>query len=133
MKRGFMSYSEVARHAASLGFVISTQALNKGERLPAYMLPSTREMYVEAYRLSPEDADVLDVLSAQCQVRKGSNTNPHMTVIDKRVFSKKVDRAVEEVLCFIEATATPLGDAERRILETAMKGLLCQAITPKNS
>lgn len=133
MKRGFMSYSEVARAAAALGFNISTQALSKAERLPAYMLPSTREMYTSVYSLTKEEVDMLDVLSAQAQIRKGSNTNPYMVVVDERIFMKKVDRAVEESLRFVESTTSPIDDAQRAVLTTAMRGLLCQALTPKSS
>lgn len=131
MKRGLMSYQQVVTKAVSLGFATSTQALNKAERIPQYMLPSTREMYVQVYQLSQEQADILDVLSAQCQVRKGTNTNPHMRVIDERVFEDKLDRVVDLVIKYTEQKAqTAFEDAEIQLMKTAMRGLLKCAINP---
>ena len=131
MKRGLMSYQQVVTKAVSLGFTTSTQALNKAERIPQYMLPSTREMYVQVYQLSQEQADILDVLSAQCQVRKGTNTNPRMRVIDEKVFEDKVDKAVDLVIKFTEQRAqTSFSDAEVELMKTAMRGLLKCAMNP---
>ena len=133
MKRGLMSYQQVVTKAVSLGFTTSTQALNKAERVPQYMLPSTREMYVQVYQLSQEQADILDVLSAQCQVRKGTNTNPRMRVIDEKVFEDKVDKAVDLVIKFTEQkTQTAFEDAEVKLMKTAMRGLLKCAMNPTN-
>ena len=134
MKRGLMSYQQVVTKAVSLGFTTSTQALNKAERLPQYMMPSTRQMYVQVYQLSHDDADMLDVLSAQCQVRKGTNTNPYMRVVDERVFKEKVDRCVDLAINLVATkTETDLKEAEVELLKTAMEGLLRCALTPTSS
>lgn len=131
MHAGLRTYSMMADKARSLGHNTSTQALNKAERVPQYLTPATRAMYVETLRLTQQDADVLDVLSAQCQIRKGSNTNPYMTVIDTRVYMAIVDDSCEMVLALVNdiiSRKSSLSYAEDQLLRTALKGALCRPI-----
>jgi hypothetical protein len=133
LKAGYPTYAIMAEKALALGHNTSTQALNKAERIPQYLTPATRAMYVEVLKLSEEDADVLDVLSARCQIRKGSNTNPHMTVIDERVFAANVEASADMVLRLVGdiiSRKSYLTSAEDELLRTAIKGALCLPLNP---
>ena len=131
LKAGYPTYAMMADKAKKLGHNTSAQALNKAERIPQYMTPATRDMYVDVLKLSRSEADVLDVLSARCQIRKGSNTNPHMTVIDTRVYEAVVEESCNMVLDLVRdiiSRKSSLSSAEEELLRSAVKGTLCRPI-----
>lgn len=131
LKRGITTYVAMAERAASLGHSTSPQALNKAERVPQYMTQSTKDMYVDVLSLTPEEADILDVLAARCQIRKGSNTNPHMTVIDTRIYNDVVDESCDMVLALVSdiiSRKSSVSSAEEALLRAALKGALCRPI-----
>lgn len=131
LRAGYPTYTMMADKAKSLGHNTSPQALNKAERIPQYITPATRTMYVDVLKLSSEDANALDVLAARCQIRKGSNTNPNMTVIDTKVYQTVVDESCHMVLCLVRdiiSRKDTLSLAEEQLLTTALKGTLCRPI-----
>jgi hypothetical protein len=136
MKSGFMSYEDVVDKAASHGFITCTETLAERERQPMWLQTKTRAMYTATYELSEAQRDMLDVLSANCLVRKGRNTNPYMQVIDTRVFEKNAEAASSLVIKFLKSPAfkewmwedEPLA---QQTLHGTIRGLLCQTLNPK--
>ena len=131
LKAGYPTYALMADKAKKLGHNTSVQALNKAERIPQYLTPATKHMYVEVLKLSSEEAQVLDVLAARCQIRKGANTNPFMTVIDTRVYETAVEESCDIVLCLVNdiiSRKNSLSSAEDTLLKAAIKGALCRPI-----
>lgn len=131
LRKGITTYAAMADRAASLGHSTSPQALNKAERIPQYMTQSTKDMYADVLSLTPEETDILDVLAARCQIRKGSNTNPHMTVIDTRTYDVVVDESCDMVLALVSdiiSRKSSLSSAEDQLLKAAIKGALCRPI-----
>jgi hypothetical protein len=131
LKAGYPTYVMMADKARALGHNTSAQALNKAERIPQYLTPATRALYVEVLKLSPSDADVLDVLAARCQIRKGSNTNPHMTVIDTRVYEAVVEESCDMVLALVSdiiARKSSVSSVEEALLKQTLKGALCRPL-----
>jgi hypothetical protein len=136
MKSGFMSYEDVVDKAASHGFITCAVTLSDREKKPMWLQTKTRAMYTETYELSEAQRDMLDVLSANCLVRKGRNTNPFMQVIDTRVFEKNAEAASALVIKFLKSPAfkewmwedDPLAE---QTLKGTIKGLLCTSLNPK--
>jgi hypothetical protein len=127
LRAGIMSYDAAVRRAEELGYTTSVQHLNRGERVSAYLTPATREMYVHTYRLPDADIAALDVLSAQCLIMRGSNTNPWMRVVDTRQFNANVEHATHLVTHLLKDR---LKEEELRILASSIKGILCDTLTP---
>jgi hypothetical protein len=125
-----MTYEGAHLRAKQLGHNISAEALNKAERQDIYPLPASKRLYVEVYELSDEEIDLLDVLGAQCQIRRGSNTNPHMRVVDTRVFDGNVEVCTDRVLRYVEER-TYVTSAQREVLSTSIKGTLSLCLNPK--
>jgi hypothetical protein len=131
LRAGYPTYAMMAEKAKQRGHNTSEQALNKAERVPQYMTPSTRDMYVDVLKLSEAEADSLDVLAARCQIRKGSNTNPYMTVIDIRTYNTVVEESCDMVLALVNdiiSRKNSLSSAEDQLLKAAIKGALCRPI-----
>lgn len=131
LKRGLTTYAAMAEKATTCGYTTSAQALNKAERIPQYITQSTKDMYVDVLSLTSEEADMLDVLAARCQIRKGSNTNPYMTVVDTRTYTRTVDSSCDMVMRLLNdilARKSSLTVAEEELLRTAIKGALCRPL-----
>lgn len=131
MKKGYRTYEAMAEKAKALGHNTSSQALNKAERVPQYLTPATRSMYCDVLDLSDAERDLLDVLAARCQIRKGSNTNPYMTVVDTRVYDAVVEESCDMVLALVSdiiSRKSSVSSVEEALLRTALKGALCRPI-----
>ena len=131
LKAGYPTYAMMAEKAKRLRHNTSEQALNKAERVPQYITPATKSMYVEVLKLSDEEVHVLDVLAARCQIRKGSNTNPYMTVVDTRVYEAVVEESCDMVLALVSdiiSRKSSVSSAEETLLKAALKGALCRPI-----
>ena len=121
----------MASKAKKLGHNTSPQALNKAERVPQYITPATRAMYVDVLKLSTAEADALDVLAARCQIRKGSNTNPYMTVCDTRVYQSAVTTSTDMVLRLVNdiiGRKSSLSTVDEELLRAALQGVLCRPL-----
>ena len=132
MKKWYRTYEAMAEKARALGHNTSSQALNKAERIPQYLTPATKSMYCDVLDLSDTERDLLDVLAARCQIRKGSNTNPYMTVVDTRIYQNVVDESCDMVLRLVSdiiSRKDSLSSSEKELLKSAIKGALCQPIS----
>ena len=139
LRCGYSTYSAMASKAKKLGHNTSPQALNKAERVLQYITPATRAMYVDVLKLSDTEADALDVLAARCQIRKGSNTNPYMTVCDTRVYQSAVTTSTDMVLRLVNdiiGRKSSLSTVDEELLRAALQGVLCRPlyhISPESS
>lgn len=130
LRAGLSSYNAVFDRAKQLGYTTTVQFLNQSERVDAHMTGKSRDMFIECYKLEQREIDTLDLLSAQCLVGRGSNTNPHLRVIDTRQYDEATARAASLAVEYLRARAD-MDDAEQHVLETALKGILATCLSPK--
>jgi hypothetical protein len=132
LRAGLLSYNAVFDRAKQLGYTTTVQFLNQSERVDAHMTGKSRDMFIECYKLEQRDIDTLDLLSAQCLVGRGSNTNPHLRVVDTRQYEEATTRAASLAVNYMRASVE-LNDAEAHVIETALKGILATCLTPKTT